>query len=243
MVQIADQLVYKFFDMGLKMLQNWIVAQVTKRAVTASTGAAEVAATTATEASKTGIVLSAVAARTTAESVALTTQTVAGMASRVAQVVGLSGVAGAAAFASTAAIPIVGPGLAPAAAAAAIGSVLAMVPLASAKGGQDRVPYDGQITELHKDEMVLPAWIANPLRNSINGLSPRNTSGSILKASSETSTTRSTDFGDSGRGEQRLPPMHFHAPGSMTQSEMERHAGTMVKVIKNAIRNRELSIP
>ncbi len=35
----------------------------------------------------------------------------------------------------------------------------------SAAGGWDRVPYDGAMTELHKDEMVLPASIAGPLRS------------------------------------------------------------------------------
>jgi hypothetical protein len=77
--------------------------------------------------------------------------------------------AAAAAFASTAAIPIVGPELAPGAAAAAYAAVMSMTALASAAGGQYNVPFDGQITELHRNEMVLPASIASPMREYFAG--------------------------------------------------------------------------
>ncbi|WP_148293730.1 hypothetical protein [Azospirillum sp. B4] len=39
--------------------------------------------------------------------------------------------------------------------------------LSSAAGGWGRVPADGMLTELHKDEMVLPASIAAPLRTML----------------------------------------------------------------------------
>jgi hypothetical protein len=52
--------------------------------------------------------------------------------------------------------PAFGAGMAAAAASYA--------PMASARGGWERVPFDGAMTELHKDEMVLPAHIANPMR-------------------------------------------------------------------------------
>ncbi|MEA1651839.1 phage tail length tape measure family protein [Nitrospirillum sp. BR 11164] len=39
--------------------------------------------------------------------------------------------------------------------------------LSSAAGGWGRVPADGMLTELHKDEMVLPAGIASPLRTML----------------------------------------------------------------------------
>lgn len=274
MVQIADQLVYKFFDMGLKMVENWIVAQFTKKAVTTATTAQETAAVVAGQAAQTGATITAQTVQTGAKVASAATETgiiaattgatvaaegiktaaaVTGAAAStaanatagVANITTLAATSAAGAFSSTVVIPFIGPVSAPVAAAAALAAVLGFGALISARGGQERVPYDGQITELHKDEMVLPAWIANPLRSSIGGgsLAPKNASGNILSAASSTSITRSTDFADSGRGEPRLPPMHFHAPGSMTQSEMERHAGTMVKVIKNAIRNRELSIP
>lgn len=39
--------------------------------------------------------------------------------------------------------------------------------LSSAAGGWGQVPADGMLTELHKDEMVLPAGIASPLRSML----------------------------------------------------------------------------
>lgn len=55
-------------------------------------------------------------------------------------------------------IPVVGPVLAPAAAAVAFTGVMAF-----AEGGWDRVPA-AQVAMLHKDEMVLPAWAAEGAR-------------------------------------------------------------------------------
>lgn len=69
----------------------------------------------------------------------------------------------AAAYASTAAIPIIGPALAPAAAAQALASIMAFVPLAAARGGWD-VPHDA-LAYIHAREMVLPASLADKVRN------------------------------------------------------------------------------
>ena len=74
--------------------------------------------------------------------------------------------AAAGAYAAVAPIPVLGPALAPIAAATAVGAVLAF-DVASAAGGWDRVPADGMMTELHKDEMVLPAGLASSLRASL----------------------------------------------------------------------------
>ncbi|MGN6817797.1 MAG: hypothetical protein ACTHJR_03910 [Sphingomonas sp.] len=41
-----------------------------------------------------------------------------------------------------------------------------------AAGGWWNVPYDGALTELHKNEMVLPAWAAQPLRSMLGGGAP-----------------------------------------------------------------------
>lgn len=74
--------------------------------------------------------------------------------------------AAAGAYAAVAPIPIIGPILAPAAAATAFAAVLAF-DVTSAAGGWDRVPADGMMAELHKDEMVLPAGLAGSLRDVI----------------------------------------------------------------------------
>ncbi|HWU74413.1 MAG TPA: hypothetical protein VN137_13080, partial [Sphingomonas sp.] len=77
-------------------------------------------------------------------------------------------VAGSGAYAATAAIPVVGPGLAPAAAATAYSgamSYLATLAIPSGAGGIWDV--EGGLTMLHEREMVLPAWAAQPLRSML----------------------------------------------------------------------------
>jgi len=86
-----------------------------------------------------------------------------------ASVTSNAGIAAAAAFASTAAIPIVGPELAPAAAAAAMAATMSFAPMASASQGFDIPTGVNPITQLHQEEMVLPAHLANPLRAMLAG--------------------------------------------------------------------------
>jgi hypothetical protein len=76
--------------------------------------------------------------------------------------------AAAGAYAATAAIPIVGPELAPAAAATAYTGAISWIGAlgaVSAAGGDYRV-HEGMY-HLHEDEMVLPTWAASPLRKMI----------------------------------------------------------------------------
>ena len=77
--------------------------------------------------------------------------------------------ASAGAYKATVMKPIVGPFLAPAAAATALGAVMSMIGnLKSAAGGWGQVPYD-QLAMIHKDEMVLPEKYATPLRGALEG--------------------------------------------------------------------------
>jgi hypothetical protein len=77
-------------------------------------------------------------------------------------------VAAAAAFSAYIGIPIVGPGLAAAAAAGAEAAEAPFIAQASAAGGFD-VGESNVMTMLHPREMVLPADIAGGLRNMIAG--------------------------------------------------------------------------
>lgn len=71
-------------------------------------------------------------------------------------------------YKAIAGIPYVGPFLAPVMAVAAGATVIGMVSkVASAERGWERVPADGMMTELHKDEQVLPAEYAEGLRNLV----------------------------------------------------------------------------
>jgi hypothetical protein len=94
---------------------------------------------------------------------------VIGGTSRAAEVTGNAATGASAAYASTAAIPVVGPAMAPAAAASAYGSIMAFLPQASAFGGFDIPSGMNPVTQLHAEEMVLPAKLANPLRDSLSG--------------------------------------------------------------------------
>jgi hypothetical protein len=112
------------------------------------------------------------------------------------------GAAGAAA--SAAAIPVVGPALAPAAAASTYTQILALTSLASAGGGWGQVPQD-TLAMVHKNEMVLPASIAGPVRGmaaaggarggntnhfhtnaTFNGVADQKTFGSMLAKNNRT---------------------------------------------------------
>ena len=73
--------------------------------------------------------------------------------------------AAAGAFNAMVSIPYIGPFVAVGASIAAFAAVAKLVgSVASAEGGWERVPADGMMTQLHKNEMVLPAHIAEPMR-------------------------------------------------------------------------------
>lgn len=92
-----------------------------------------------------------------------------GTAEGLGQVGKNAAVAASAAYASTAAIPVIGPELAPAAATTAYGATLAWGALvgASAAGGYDIPSGVNPIVQAHQREMILPEHIADPLREMI----------------------------------------------------------------------------
>lgn len=139
----------------------------------------------------------------------------------VAMVTSNAAVAGSAAFASTAAIPIIGPALAPAAAAAAFAGAMAFAPLASAEGGDWQV-REG-LYQLHKDEMVLPAWAASPLRNMV---------------SASARGTPANDFGGSAGSGGGDTHIHIHAMDSRDVARFMRDNGRHLAAgVKSAVRN------
>ena len=76
----------------------------------------------------------------------------------------------AAAWQAMCAIPVVGPALGVAAGAAAFAGVSAIAKnIRSASGGYDIPAGTNPITQLHAEEMVLPAKYANAIRDMTNG--------------------------------------------------------------------------
>jgi hypothetical protein len=129
----------------------------------------------------------------------------------VGQVASNAAVGAAAAMAATAAIPIVGPELAPEAGAVMYAGILGTYgPLASAAGGWERVPND-TLSMLHKNEQVLPASYAQGLRDLVSG-------------------------GTSGGGITHMEP-HFHGVID-AKSFFQQNQGHLVSTIKDAVGNR-----
>jgi hypothetical protein len=97
-------------------------------------------------------------------------EVILGKAAAASNAQGNIAVAATGAAASQAAIPIVGPALALGAASAMIGALEGMaLPLLSARGGFDIGAGVNPIVQLHEKEMVLPARIAEPLRQQLSG--------------------------------------------------------------------------
>lgn len=167
-------------DLSLKIIGRWAATELAKLLITEQGARARAIAEINTggfgaliatmlarwlglEAEKTAETAAGAGARALIEEGADKATLITGAASRVAEVEGLAGVAGAAAFASTAAIPIVGPELAPGAAAAAVGAVQAFVPMASLAVGTMNVPRD-MIARIHEGEIVMPRPFAEDFR-------------------------------------------------------------------------------
>jgi hypothetical protein len=85
------------------------------------------------------------------------------------QIVANAGIAASAAAASVAAIPFVGWAMAPEVAATTFAETAAYATAISAAGGADIPSNVNPTAQLHQEEMVLPASIANPLRDMIAG--------------------------------------------------------------------------
>jgi len=125
----------------------------------------------ATDAAKSGSAASAAAAQTTAAATSTVVIDNAAALSAMVRIADSAAVAEAAAYAAYIGIPIVGPELASAAAAAAGATTMGFmggIALASAAGGWDRVPSD-QLAMIHKNEMVLPAPLAQSVRDMAGG--------------------------------------------------------------------------
>lgn len=127
----------------------------------------ETAAVATAEATKTATVVASATTRTTAEVTAASTSTAATAGSAIANIAAKAWEAAASVYAAIAAIPFVGPFLAPAAAIGASVAVLGFASrIVSSKGGEMTVPED-RMQLVHKDETILPADYAAGLRQII----------------------------------------------------------------------------
>jgi hypothetical protein len=117
------------------------------------------------EEAKTGATITGVETRTAAEQAGAAASNATQATNADKSVLTNAGDAASSVYAQIAKIPYVGPVLAPVAAAAAFTAVAAYRAFVSAEGGMLTVPMDGTLVEAHKDESILPAYIASPMRD------------------------------------------------------------------------------
>ncbi|MFJ3375530.1 hypothetical protein ACIPLA_11505 [Pseudomonas sp. NPDC086112] len=122
------------------------------------------------ETAKTGATVAGVGVRTAAEAGGAATSVAIWGAATIKNIIASAWQAMAGAFAAMSAIPIIGPVLGVAAAAAAGAFVFGLVKnVASAEGGYDIPAGTNPMTQLHEQEMVLPKQYANVIRQAANG--------------------------------------------------------------------------
>lgn len=141
---VAESMAENFIEVAvMKPLEKWITAEGMK--LSASLGT--------------------LTTQTTAEETQRAANTAADIADKTAGVIRAAGLAGAQGTASFAGAPWPVDIGAPAFGVAMAATAASFASMASAAGGWERVPADGMLTELHRDEMVLPKNVADPVRN------------------------------------------------------------------------------
>jgi ABC-type Co2+ transport system permease subunit len=142
----------------------------------------------------------------------------------------------AGAYSSTVVIPFIGPVAAPAAAALALAAVLGFGALISARGGQGEVGTDGQLTQLHKKEMVLPAWIAEPLRQGI--VSARGNSSPLFGQSAAAGMAARGEMNQNSQRNANFyyQPQH-HNMGADMDTLLKRDGASLRRWLRNEARN------
>jgi len=147
MASIGESMVGTFVDKTVdKMVQSWMDAEKLKTAATVSGNTARAAAQASADAMSKGIQSAINGSEIQADAA--------------------TGAAGA--YKAVVGIPLVGPVLAPIAATVAYGGIMAYKSIASAAGGWGDIPAD-QLAMVHKNEMVLPAHLAQGVREMSSG--------------------------------------------------------------------------
>lgn len=261
----ADQMVYKFVDMGAKMFENWFMRQVGMTAVqraqdtarttsAAMSQAAQTAAVTTATATQVGVKATAgstemgihaattaskvtsEAIQTTAATTGAAAQTGAAAAAGTSEITTDAAVSAAGAYKSTVVIPFIGPIAAPAAAALALAAVLGFGALISSEKGLGEVKADG-LQMVHKKETILPAWIAEPMRRMF--VSPRG-SGSMMSAASTAASTAKAASANTNTNFY-YQPKHTNM-GASFEELLRKDGRTLRKWIKNEQRNGALKV-
>jgi hypothetical protein len=158
------------------------------------------------ETQKTAATAAGVASRTASEQAGRAAGAAADAAAGSATILNDAYKAAAGAYAAVIQIPVVGPVLAPIAAGVAFAAVTAF-DVMSAEHGQWNVGANGDLYQLHKEEMVLPANLARPMRSAVSAIAA---SGGNVGGNSTSKTL--------------APEMHIHG----IDTSMKRHLAKLV---------------
>lgn len=148
MANIGQAVVAEFVNMGVKMATHWA----------------------ATELAKTAATVEGTATRTAVEQAGANQSIAISAFAAIKSIMNSAWEAMAGAFKALVGIPVVGPALATGAGAAAFATVSGLAGnVASARGGFNIPAGVNPLTQLHEKEMVLPAHIADPMRDMLAG--------------------------------------------------------------------------
>lgn len=215
-IQMMDQLLFAAVRTAIESAVRWEASELAKTAATTS------GATTRTAVQQTAAA-AGMATDAQVSSVSILNSAWAAMAG---------------AYSAIAAIPMVGPFLAPAAAAAAFAAVAGLAgSVISAEGGLDQVAYDGQAAILHKDESVLPASFAKPLRSLLKSFDFQDRAGGVQAKAAATAGGVSTQNAANTTNFYYNPS---HTGGDNLDQTLRRDGSTMRRWVRDQVRSGRL---
>lgn len=213
LLQMGDQILQSFVSMGVKALARWVAMELAKTSATTA----------------------GVATRTSVEAAGAATSNSISALSAIKMIAHKAAVAAAGAYAAIAGIPVVGPVLAPAAAAAALFGVYKLgQAIFSARDGAGEVANDGDMYRLHKKEMVLPAKFASPLRDMLTNPRLSNLGTNAAAVGSQVREQMTSNRG--GDSTFNYSPTHNNQDSSLSDL-LRREGATMRKWFRNEVRN------
>lgn len=144
---------------------------------------------------------------------------------------------------SAAATPIIGPALAPIAAAGVMALIMGFASMISAAGGADIGAGENPIAQLHAEEMVLPKSIANPLRAALKGPRTSGIAGDVMMAGESVRQSMVTT------NNQNATPTFNYSPtisggkdtGSL-ETMLQKEGSQMRRWISNQVRSGKLKV-
>ncbi len=229
MRQVGQQILDDIFRVVVGMVEKWawgvtqqVLASTQGQALLNALGLRELAAEITRQHAQLGAVVASEKAKTAAQQLGASQGMAISGQAALKDITNSAAQAASAAYNSLAHVPFVGPLLGAAAAATVFAAVMAFKGLvASAAGGYDIPAGVNPLTQLHAQEMVLPARLANPMRDMLASF------GSGATAAVASGHTFS--FGDT----------HIHGAPNMSPADFKQalaeHRASVAEAVANAL--------